>query len=193
MVVNLSIRDLTPAENSLLSKGLSFCPTPRQIDIFAVRKDLSNYIRRVRIKEYFYSEGDVDGDVSEKPAFRKKSTWCPDKHRDLVLQTSASVLERKIFSHDLTVQCHRNLSEEEQGALDNLKGYDDIIIKQADNGSAVVVMDREKYVGEALRQLSDRDVYIPLTKDLTGEMIRKINGRINRLRYEGFNISLFTH
>ena len=27
-------------------------------------------------------------------------------------------------------------------ALENLRGYDDIVIKQADKGSAVVVMDR---------------------------------------------------
>ena len=26
-------------------------------------------------------------------------------------------------------------------------------------------MDREKYVGEAMRHLSDKDVYIPLSKD----------------------------
>ena len=34
IVVNLSKRLLTPAETSLLSKGLSFCPTPRVIDLF---------------------------------------------------------------------------------------------------------------------------------------------------------------
>ena len=34
IVVNLSKGLLTPAETSLLSKGLSFCPTPRDIDLF---------------------------------------------------------------------------------------------------------------------------------------------------------------
>ena len=40
----------------------------------------------------------------------------------------------KIFSQDLSVRCQRNLSKEEQKALDNLRGYDDIIIKQTDKG-----------------------------------------------------------
>ena len=42
-------------------------------------------------------------------------------------------------------------------------------------------MDREKYDDEAMRQLNDRDVYIPLKKDPTPKMIKKINARINRL------------
>lgn len=41
VVVNLSSRELTPAENSLLSKGLSFCPTPEEIDIYSLREDVS--------------------------------------------------------------------------------------------------------------------------------------------------------
>ena len=32
IVVNLSGEDLTEEENTLLSKGLSFCPTPTKLD-----------------------------------------------------------------------------------------------------------------------------------------------------------------
>ena len=42
--------------------------------------------------------------------FRKRSTWCPDRNRDLVLETYVSMLERKIFSNDLRVRYHKNLS-----------------------------------------------------------------------------------
>ena len=45
--------------------------------------------------------------------------------------------------------------------MENLRGYDDIVIKQGDNRSAVVVMDREKCVDKAM----------PLKKDPTAEMI----------------------
>ena len=95
------------------------------------------------------------------------------------------MLERKIFSHDLRVHYQRNISKEEQEALENLRGYDDIVIKQADKGSAVVVMDREKYVDEAMRQLNDENVYIPFKKDPTAEVIKKINARINTLHDDG--------
>lgn len=79
VVVNLSSRTLTEAENSLLSKGLSFCPTPEEIDMFTLRKDIMEYVRRLRLKEYFYTDEEVDGDFSDVPAFRRKSNWCPER------------------------------------------------------------------------------------------------------------------
>ena len=145
-----------------------------------------DYVRHLRLKEYYCGDDGVDGDLSDKPAFRKRSTWCPERNRDAVLETCVSLLERKIFSQDLSVRCQRNLSKEEQEALDNLRGYDDIIIKQADKGSAVVIMDRERYVGEAMRQLNDKDVYIPLKKEPTEEMIEIINERVRRLHGDGY-------
>ena len=69
---------------------------------------------------------------------------------------------------------HRNLSKEEQEALQDLRGYDDIIIKQADKGSAVVILERDKNVGEAMRKLFDSEVFIPLQDDPTAEIIEKI-------------------
>ena len=92
-----------------------------------------------------------------------KKIWCPDKNRDLFLEAYASALEEKIFREsNLKEKCHRNLTKEEQKALEDLRSYDDIVIKQADKGSAVVVMDKERYVTEATRQLGDSAVYVSL-------------------------------
>ena len=74
-----------------------------------------NYLRRIRLKEYFYGDEESDGDFSEIPAFRKKSSWCPDKNRDLFLEAYASAFEAKIFREaNLKEKCHRNLTKEEQ-------------------------------------------------------------------------------
>jgi hypothetical protein len=40
---------------------------------------------------------------------------------------------------------HNNLTPAEKGALQELKERDDIVIKSADKGSAVVVMDKVDY------------------------------------------------
>ena len=53
VVVNLSSRDLTPAENSLLSKGLSFCPTPKEIDVFALKKEHVRLCQAFALKRVF--------------------------------------------------------------------------------------------------------------------------------------------
>ena len=107
---------MSEAENALLSSGLSFCPTPAEIDVYTLRKDVLNYVRRIRLKEYFYSDEETDGDFSEIPAL------------------------------EVPLEPHQRRTK----ALEDLRSYDDIVIKQADKGSAVVVMDKERYVTEAV-------------------------------------------
>ena len=185
VVVNLSSRVLTPAEMSLLSKGLSFCPTQKEVDIFALKREMFDFVRRLRLKEYYCGDESIDGDFLDQPAYGKRSTWCSERNRVAVLETYVSLLEKKILSQDLGIRCHRNLFKDEQEALENLRRYDDIIIKPADKGSAVVIMDRARYVGEAMRQLSDKDVYLPLSNDPTAEMVDIINERVRRLHSYG--------
>ena len=43
----------------------------------------------------------------------------------------------------------------------------DIIIKPADKGGAIVILNKTDYIQEGLRQLNDRHFYIPLENDLT--------------------------
>ena len=97
-----------------------------------------------------------------------------------------SALEEKIFREsNLKEKCHQNLTKEEQKAREDLRSYDDIIIKQADKGSAVVVMDKERYVTEATRQLGDSAVYVSLEMDPTGFMIEKVNESLNKACSDG--------
>lgn len=73
IVLKFSRRILTEAEISLLSKGLKFCPTPEEVDMYNLRKDIKEFTRRIKLREYFYSDENMDGDFSDMPAFRKKS------------------------------------------------------------------------------------------------------------------------
>ena len=60
-----------------------------------------------------------------------------------------------------------NLSKEEWTAHQNLKTRDDIVIKPADKGGAVVVWRTDLYKQEAFRQLADTKFYAKVNKDLT--------------------------
>lgn len=64
---------------------------------------------------------------------------------------------------------HRNLTDREQQAIESLAGRNDIIIKPADKGGAIVVMDRSKYISEGHRQLSDASYYKRQDHDPTNE------------------------
>ena len=48
------------------------------------------------------------------PAFRTKSTWCPEKNREMAIEAYVDALERTILAHDLNVKCHRNMAQDEQ-------------------------------------------------------------------------------
>lgn len=143
-------------------------------------------MRRVRLKECFYTgQDDVEGEFSSLPAFRKKSNWSPERNRELAIEAYVEALERDILAHDFGTPYQRNLTREEQQALQDLRTYDDIIIKQADKPSAVVVMDKEAYLQEAMRQLTDKEIYQPLPKDPTSAMIKKVNQSILEAHRKG--------
>ena len=52
-----------------------------------------------------------------------------------------------------------NLTSAERTALAKLKNDPQLVIREADKGSAVVIMDRQRYILEADRQLGDTLVY----------------------------------
>ncbi|KAJ8038942.1 hypothetical protein HOLleu_16508 [Holothuria leucospilota] len=52
-----------------------------------------------------------------------------------------------------------NLSSEERCALRDLSSNFNVVSRQADKGSAVVVMDRQRYIQEGYRLLNDTSVY----------------------------------
>jgi hypothetical protein len=58
-----------------------------------------------------------------------------------------------------------NLTQAERSALRDIQERDDIIIKPAEKGSAVVVMDKTTYLQKAERQLSDCRFYEKLDSD----------------------------
>ena len=79
-----------------------------------------------------------------------------------------------------------NLTTEEYRALKDLKNRRDLIIKSADKGGAIVVMDRELYIAEGLRQLNNKNYYKPLTEPLFHESAALIRNQLIRLLDRGY-------
>ncbi|KAI5093842.1 hypothetical protein C0J45_15566, partial [Silurus meridionalis] len=88
----------------------------------------------------------------------------------------------------------RNLTIADKRALTQLQKNRNVIIKPADKGSAVVIMDRASYIQEAYRQLNQSCYYRKLDEPLfrtTGPEIRRI---LVRLKEDGFiNQRQFTY
>ena len=160
-VVNLSGNALNEEEIHLLSRGLSFCPTPRHINEKQLLDNLESYFRRLHLKEFFMEEEEEvrnDVDIS----FHPPSTWMPPKGREASLETYIKKIRTGV-EHNLNssqVKRHKdNLLSKERIPLNNLRQRTDIIIKPTDKGSAVVVLSKEDYIKEANRQLIDQTYY----------------------------------
>ena len=119
-VVNLSTVDLSEAEVKLLSKGLSFYPTPQKIDWIELKADLEDFSRRLplRLKEYFHGR-ESSNYVSDPNPFKKKNSWTPNKDRDLELELFIPLLKSDILNTKPS-KIADNLSKHEREALQKL-------------------------------------------------------------------------
>ena len=94
-----------------------------------------------------------------------------------------SRLEKELFSFLPWKPQSYNLTKEEWKAMRNLAEVWSIIIKSAYKGSCVVIWDREDYLAEDYRQLSDHFTYTGIRKfnqklmpDLTENSNRTLRG-----------------
>ena len=62
---------------------------------------------------------------------------------------------------------YHNQTREEQKAIDSLLNNPDIVIKPADKGSAIVVMNLRDYIAEGESQLQNPEYYIEVPSDRT--------------------------
>ncbi|XP_073440406.1 uncharacterized protein [Dendrobates tinctorius] len=134
--------------------------------------DLQRFFRNLRLRAYF-SKKPLEHTIPSQTTqtllqfqelnLKVSSTFMPPKDNPPI-ETFVSLVERDISQtiHNIdTGKFHfqANLSQAEKLSLEQLSTDKSLVIKPADKGGATVVMDRSDYLEEALRQLSDRDVY----------------------------------
>ena len=168
-VINLSRRNLSASEISLLSKGLKFVPTANKIDRAKLKTELEVYGRKLRLMWHF--RNDERSFIADRP----KSSFNP-RNKDVIIETYLSCLEERLLDTEIPSKRFNNLTKKEQEAF----------IKGADKGSFVVLWDREDYLKEAYRQLDDKEVYeqVPDDPSVLATTLRKALEKI-RLRWGG--------
>jgi reverse gyrase len=99
-----------------------------------------------------YQQTNRTKEVTDIPRFVKKSNWIPKPSKHTRLESVINLIKSDI-KHNVDVHVPKtdNLTQAERSALRDIQERDDIIIKPADKGSAVVVMDKTTYIQEAER------------------------------------------
>ena len=187
-VVNLSNEHLSEDEISVLSRGLTFVPTPQVSNLDSIKTSVNNFHRKLKL-QYFFAEkartSQYDNDYTREP-FTEPSGWeppdqlIPAKVHEVLQQTQERV-EQLVPSRDKS-----NLSVRQVGALKVLKNKKHLVIKKADKGSACVVMNKTDYVLEANRQLENVSHYKKIDKPIYPETALKYRKILANLESKGF-------
>jgi hypothetical protein len=214
--VNLSSVTLTPSEQALLDRGLTFVPTYETYpvrDIYALQ---DRYVRSLKLKDYYANKkgrcapGDHDdGDETDsgeeewdpdQPTFTAKSTWTPPDR--LISADTLDIVQSVVMATErllddrprsdcgelvgLTHSTPDNLSPSERATLARLSRDPRLVIKPADKGGATVVMDRSAYLAEGYRQLNNPLYYRRLERPIYTEQVTKINELLEQLAAGGW-------
>ena len=147
----MGISSITADENRLTGY---FCK--RRINEPELRSDFGEFWRRMWIKWHFCNEPTLD--FSEKTAFHTKSSWNSPKG-DPHLKVFLSRVEEELFTVIERRVKHSNLSQEGWKAIRSLADDRNIVIKKAQKDSCVIIWDRNDYITEAEKQLSEKILY----------------------------------
>lgn len=178
-IENLSRYTLSTDEINVLSKGLTFCPTPK-FDQITLINDALTFARDIRNK--FYQSLDPKPYSSDVPQCLRKFKGKPEVEPkplppnhpvEQFISMILSNLSSTTFENSL-INKPVNMTQSERKAVRELKNNKSIIILPADKGSKIVIQDLTDYIAEANRQLSDTNSYKLLNEDPTADFSERI-------------------
>lgn len=183
--------EFTPSQTQLqlLEKGLNFVPTYQlhKDQKIQLEYDLQSYHRKIDLALFFKNgHRQINKNLISR-RFLPPSNWRPPQDK---LPPESAVLrkqDRLTFKNSyVQVRELPNVSRDDLRELTELKQNKNIVIKPADKGNAVVIMDRDQYVFEANRQLTDKTYYMPLTKPIYTETVPLVHAILESLHKKKF-------
>lgn len=199
----MSDRTLSASQISLLEKGLSFIPTVCKTSYKDIVDCKLRNIRNLKLRDFFrFSDRTYDPNAFEHK-FVGRSRWIPPTeglseetiNSLKVISSQSQLVFKNRFIRDSRfgetfIACRDNsklnLSPDELLSLNQLRDDKHIIIKPADKGGAVVIMEKNLYREEGLRQLLNPFYYEEIERPLANETIELINNVYFKLLNRGF-------
>lgn len=184
-LMNLSSKTLSCSERSVLSKGLSFCPTSK-IDIFQITKDILKFGRDLKWKYFWQSHTSSNSGLKlhealqkfKPPSSNEPPPLPPGHPIDIFLDQILLNISDPNFIANLQSNTH-NLTKSENIALSKLKNDESIIVLPADKGSTTVLLNKSDYTNEGLRQLNDSSFYTTVLSDPCEQIVTVIRNYLS--------------
>ena len=165
-------------------------PTPTSVNKTELITDIKRWVRRMRLKEYFWDEDKSDIEQTSDSPYKKPSKWTPSSGRDQALDCYINAVEHAILQHTPNNKLRSNITRLERKAIKTLKRDKNIVILQADKGAAVVVQNRKDYLTEAYKQLNGTDengdkVYLHVPTDPTSDFVIRVKDAVQEAHSKG--------
>ena len=182
-IYNFSSLELSKPAQTLLNKGLKFCPTPKGINTTQLYADMFRMERKFAWR-HFFKVNDFNPKNDEEFPFstKKQKTNLPKEYPNEIKDFVTAVKSELLGSE--FKQAHPNLKKEEREALSeliSLQKAGEIVIQPADKGSGICLLDRKDYEAESYRQLNESLV------DEMGEetsYYRKVDEKVVKEQYD---------
>ena len=161
---------------------MSFIPTSGIYSKSKLNDKLQNFYRLIKLKAYFK-------DTENTTEKDKNTIFIPEKQKPLTpsqnhhsIETFIDLVQHNINDAKiLNIKISKdNLTKGEQKTLEELSKTDDIIITNADEGRAIVIMDIDKYISEAQHHLNDKNNYEKLQSDPTLQHNKLVSDTVER-------------
>ena len=105
---------------------MKFTPTPQRLNSQELKEDLAEFIRKIRLLEYFDGEEDTDESL-----VRNKSDYTPLKNSSPTLEKFMNNLENTPINRR-NRNCKENVNQVQRAAIKLLSEDKSIVIKEAD-------------------------------------------------------------
>ncbi|XP_068099729.1 uncharacterized protein [Hyperolius riggenbachi] len=162
---------------AVLAKGLSFCPTAK-FNAFQLEVDLFRYERLMKLKQFFHNRSISSQSLEQSTKFKLKSSFTPPGTFPSI-ETYIKSVKFDIQRNQQMIPTRNNLTRRERTCLQDLKNNDRIIIKPADKGGAVVIMNYQDYSSGIRAMLADSTSYTCIQSDPTPSTLRKLHGLLD--------------
>ena len=149
------------------------------------------------MKYYFHQDLTIEQEQTElreednikNDILHPSSGWTPPSGQDPFSESYRSTIIHNTFKEikkKNNRKLKRNLKKEEWTAVSTLRNNRDIVIKPADKGGNIVIMNKQDCIQEGLRQLSDSNHYEILEEDPT----HTYNNQIYQVLQQATNLNI---
>ena len=142
--------------------------------------DNEQFCRRLRLQEYFSNK---KRENCSSTSNNKTKEWTPPDGRNQFIDSFVNRARTYYdnFVSSISHDTRSNLPTNQQTALKDLSSNNDIVIKEADKGGAITIINKEDYITDCNTLLEDNSTYHKTTTDMMQTHLNEAKNLLNNI------------